>query len=74
MHELGVAEDGAGRGEDDEGEEAVVDVAVGAEVLAVVHALQQQVLVSALRAGRDSTHLITKCNDEFHDIFRINFW
>ena len=48
VHEFGVAEDGSGRGEDDEREEAVVDVAVGAEVLARVHATQRQVFVSTL--------------------------
>ena len=52
MHKLGVAVDGAGGGEDDEGEEAVVDVAVRAEVLARVRALDLQVVVGALREGQ----------------------
>ena len=51
MHELGVAVDGAGGGEDDEGEEAVVDVAVRAEVLARVRAPDLQAVVRALREG-----------------------
>ena len=49
MHELGVAVEGAGGGEDDEGEEAVVDVAVRAEVLARVRAPDLQAVVRALR-------------------------
>ena len=52
VHELGVAVDGAGGGEDDEGEEAVVDVAVRAEVLARVRAFDLQVVVGALRVGQ----------------------
>ena len=52
MHELGVAVDGAGGGEDDEGEEAVVDVAVRAEVLARVRAPDLQAVVGALREGQ----------------------
>ena len=52
VHELGVAVDGAGCGEDDKGEEAVVDVAVRAEVLARVRAPDLQVVVGALREGQ----------------------
>ena len=52
MHELGVSVEGAGGGEDDEGEEAVVDVAVRAEVLARVRAPDLQAVVGALREGQ----------------------
>ena len=52
VHELGVSVEGAGGGEDDEGEEAVVDVAVRAEVLARVRAPDLQAVVGALREGQ----------------------
>ena len=52
VHELGVAVEGAGGGEDDEGEEAVVDVAVRAEVLARVRAPDLQAVVGALWDGQ----------------------
>ena len=48
MHEFGVGEERARGGQDDEGEEAVVDVAVRAQVLARVGALDLEAFVRAL--------------------------
>ena len=51
MHEFGVAEEHPRGGEDDQREEAVVDVAVLAEVLARVGALDLEAVVRALRGA-----------------------
>lgn len=57
VHEFGVAEEHPRGGEDDQREEAVVDVAVLAEVLARVGALDLEAVVRALRVrGREGVN------------------
>ena len=57
MHEFGVGEERARGGQDDEGEEAVVDVAVRAQVLARVGALDLEAFVRALKMAAGGFNL-----------------
>ena len=59
VHEFGVAEERPRRSEDDQREESVVDVAVLAEVLARVGALDLEAVVRALR-GREGGQLVCR--------------